>query len=111
MNGPVVPGGSHAADAVDERLAVFSQQFAGLAEFRRMADTDVLDYADGDNAIKAAGAFAVVNLANFSRLRTFARHADLRGGDVMAVTRAPVKRAIPVGSRSRRPPCLHAGPV
>jgi hypothetical protein len=72
-----------------------------------MADTDVLRYADGDNAIKAAGAFAVVNLAHFSRLRTFARHADLRGEDVMAVTRAPVKRAIPVGSRSRRPPCLH----
>jgi hypothetical protein len=44
-------------------------------------------------------------------LRTFARHADLRGGDVMAVTRAPVKRAIPSRSRSRRPPCLHAGPV
>ena len=53
-----------------------------------MADTDVLHHADGDNAIKAAGELAVVNLAEFhllahsSRLRTFARHADLRGRDV-----------------------------
>ena len=77
------------ADAVDECVAVFSQQFADLAEvFSEMTDTDMLHHANGDHAIKAAGELTVVNLVEFhllahsSRLRTLARHADLRGRDV-----------------------------
>ena len=70
-----------------------------------MADTDVLHHANGDHAIKAAGELAVVDLEEFhllahsSRLRTFARHADLGRRDVNGRHTAPANR----GGKSRRP--------
>ena len=57
-------GRRHAADAVDEGVAVGLQQFADLGEILvEMADADMLHHADRDDAVELAGELAIVELA------------------------------------------------